>query len=311
MIMGLRLAMRTTKVNDKRSNHRVALRVYEQVNLFYQKIALSQLNETQPGFDNILNSFARSQTAGSTIIQPTFPYSQSQENDTLNVNISSGGIAFTCKDELKAGDYLMLRILFLSSMTVVMTCCRVVYCKPSNPYESNRHPYSIGAQFINMTAEDSALLNSHVSKRKKQQFVVNGLIITFILAILAAPDLALELLVDLGHHLLEILLHMLHLAFESLEMSLDHAIEHLFHTGTHETQIIVFYVLVTFGLVALYFLGRKVFSAYQVLSKRMLLYWSRKKSSCLYFWGQQAMMDKIKIVSTGIAAIAGYIYFGI
>jgi hypothetical protein len=56
--------MSTTKINDQKSNNRVALRVYEQVNLFYQKIAFTQLNETHPGFENILDSFARSETAG-------------------------------------------------------------------------------------------------------------------------------------------------------------------------------------------------------------------------------------------------------
>jgi hypothetical protein len=311
MINGLRVAMGTTKVNDKKSNYRVALRVYEQVNLFYQIITLSQLNKTQPGFDNILSSFALSQTTGRQTDVQSFPYSQSQENDTLNINISSSGIAFTCKDELKAGDYLMLRILFLSSMTVVMTCCRVVYCKLSNPYESNRHPYSIGAQFINMTPEDSEILITHVSKRKKQEFFVNSSIIALTLAILAVPDLAIGLLVDGGHHLLEMFLHILHLVFEALEMSLDYVFEHLFHTGTHETQIIVFYVLVTFGLIAFYFLGRIVSSTYVRLSKSLLLYWSRKKSSCLYFWDQQTVLDKIKIVGIGTSAIAGYFYFGI
>lgn len=307
----LGIPMHTTKFNDNKSNRRVALRIYEQVNLFYQKTAISPPNETQPGFEHILNSFARSQTIAHLTVEPSFPYSRSQENDTLNVNISSSGIAFTCTEELKTGDYLMLRILFLSSLTVVMTCCRVVYCKPSNPYESNRHPYSIGAQFINMTAEDSEVLNKHVGKRKKQQFVTNGSIIAFTLAILAAPEQAFELLVDLGHHLLEIILHMLHLAFEFLEMSLDHVIEHHFHTDTHATQIIVFYVLVTFGLVATYFLGRIASSAVVRLSKRLLLYGSRKKSSCQYFWSQQTLLDKIKIVGIGTSAIVGYIYFGI
>ncbi len=299
------------KVNSKKPNRRVALRVYEQVNLFYQKIDLNQLNVAESGFDNILNNFARSQADRRITVGPSFPASQSQENDTLNVNISASGLAFTCMEELKAGDYLMLRILFLSSMTVVMTCCKVVYCKPSNPFESNRHPYSIGAQFINMTAEDSELLNKHVGKIKKQQLAVYGLVIASILAILAAPGQAWGLLVGLGHHLLVIFLHMLHLAFEFLEMGLDHVIEHHFHTDTHETQVIVFYVLAAFGLPALYFLGRKSASDLIRLGKRLLLYWSRKKSSCLYFWGQQTLLGKIKIVGIGTTAIAGYIYFGI
>jgi len=114
-----------------------------------------------------------------------------------------------------------------------------------------------------------------------------------------------------GYHLLQIFLHILHLVFKSLEMSLDQVIEHLFHTGTHETQIIVFYVLVIFGLVALYFFGRMALSAFVRVRKRLLLYWSRKKASCLYFWGHQTLLDKIKIVGIGTTAIVGYIYFSI
>jgi hypothetical protein len=303
--------MSTATINDNRLNHRVAFRIYEQVNLFYQKIAVGELNETKPGFENSLSGAGQSETLERLIAERSLPYSQSQENDTLNVNISSSGIAFTCKEQIKAGDYLMLRILFLSSMTMVMTSCRVVYCKQSNPYENNRHPYSIGAQFINMTAEDSKLLNNHVGKRKKQQYIVNGAIALSTLAILAVPDLAFGLLMDLGHHLLEIILHMLHLVFEFLESGLDHLIEHHFHTGTHETQLIVFYTLVTFGLIALYFVGRIAVSAFMRSSKRLLLYGSRKKSSFLYFWRHQTLLDKIKIVGIGTTAIAGYIYFGI
>jgi len=303
--------MSTINGNDNKSNRRVALRVYEQANLFYQKIALSQLNETQPGFDNILNGFAQSQTSSHTNDEPSFPYSQSQENDTLHVNISASGIAFTCQEELKTGDYLMLRILLLSSMTTVMTYCKVVYCKPSNPYESNRYPYSIGAQFVNLTAEDSELLSQHVGKIKKQQFVANGSIAAFALAFLAAPDQVLSLLMSAGHHVLEITLHMLHLVFEFLEIGLDHLIEHQFHTELHETQVIVFYVLMTCGLIALYFVGRLALSALVRWSKGLLLYWSRKKLSCLYYWGQQSLLDKIKIVGIGSTAIAGYLFFGI
>jgi PilZ domain/C4-dicarboxylate anaerobic carrier len=303
--------MYMTKGSDKKSNRRVASRVYEQVNLFYYKINPSQLNEMQPGDGYIPTNFAASHSVEQLAPQSEFPISQSRENDTLNVNISASGIAFTCANELKAGDYLMLRILFLSSMTVVMTCCKVVYCKSSNPYENNRHPYSIGTQFVNMTTEDSALLNKHVNKIRKQRLILNGFIITFILAVLAAPEHALELLLELIHHIFEIALHMLHLAFEFLEMGLDHVIEHHFHTDTHKTQVIVFYVIASFALVAFYFLGRIVLKPLLRLKQRLILYGSRKKSSCLYFWSQQTVLDKVKIVCIGVSVIAGYLYFGI
>jgi hypothetical protein len=187
----------------------------------------------------------------------------------------------------------------------------VVYCKPSNPYESNRHPYSIGAQFVNITTEDRELLNRHVSRRKKQHFAINAVLAALALDFLFAPAEALGLVVGMLHHLLEIILHILHIAFEVVESGLDHFIEHQFHTNTHDTQVIVFYALVTPALVALYFLGRKIPSAAVQLGKDLLLWWSRKKSSCLYFWGQQTGLGKIKIVGIGAAAIAGYIFISI
>ncbi|MDP3330677.1 MAG: PilZ domain-containing protein [Methylococcaceae bacterium] len=303
--------MSTINGNDNKSNRRVALRVYEQANLFYQKIALSQLNETQPGFDNILNGFAQSQTSSHTNDEPSFPYSQSQENDTLNVNISASGIAFTCQEELKTGDYLMLRILLLSSMTTVMTYCKVVYCKPSNPYESNRYPYSIGAQFVNLTAKDSELLSQHIGKIKKQQLIANGSIIAFSMALITLPDQALALLIEVGHNVLEFFWHILNIAIEFFEMNIDHVIEHLFHTSTHETQVIAFYVSFAIELIVVLFLVRIALNTFVRLSTHQLLYWSRKKSSCLYYWGQQSLLDKIKIVGIGSTAIVGYLFFGI
>ncbi|MDD1620319.1 MAG: PilZ domain-containing protein [Methylococcaceae bacterium] len=303
--------MRATEARDKKLNRRIAFRVYERANLFYHKLEPGAPIESQPDFDRVLAASVRPQAAGLSPHEPALPASQSRLNDTLNVNISTSGIAFTCKEELKAGDYLMLRILLLSSMTVIVTCCQVVYCKPSNPYEDDRYPFSVGARFANMTAEDTALLDRYIDRRKKQQWVVNGSIASLIAAVLAAPDQALALLMALGHYLLGLVLHLLHLGFEYLELSLDHAVEHLFHTGRHETQIIVFYVLVSFALIILYFLGRKVPSAWSRLSKRLLLFWLRKKSSCLYFWRQQSLVDKIKLIGVSAAAIAAYIYFGI
>jgi hypothetical protein len=298
------------KINEKKSNRRLAFRVYEQVNLFYQKIGPSEQNEPNTGNDAI-NHFDFPWDAHEVTAVSSLPHSQSQENATLNVNISSSGIAFSSLEELAAGDILLLRILFLSSMTAVTTCCKVVYCKPSNPYESNRYPHTIGAQFLNIRAEDREILNSHVSKRKHKQLAGNIAIVAFILAFLAAPGEAFGLFVELIHHFFEVVLHVLHLAFEFLEMTLDHYIEHHFHTDTHETQVIVFYTIVIIGMLPMYFFLRMVISALVGLKQRLLLYITRKKSSFLYAWGLQTQLGKIKIIGIGATAIAGYIFFGI
>lgn len=308
--------MSTVAINDKNSNRRIAFRIYEEANLFYHKIEENQLKQKAEFYDildNVIlpqNSESISSPEMLSATNRLLPHSQSQENDTLNVNISSTGIAFTCKDELKTGDYLMVRLLLLSTMTAIMTCCKVVRCKPSNPYETNRYPYLIGAQFVNMTDDDAQLLTSHVNKRKKQHYIINGLLALMAITFLAMPGEILHLLWGAIHHAIEVVLHLLHIAFELLEMSLDHLIEHSFHTGVHETQVIVFYIIVGFGFVGLYFLWRMIppyiFQKYQ----KLRLFLMRKKSSSLYFWNEQSTMDKVKIITISLLVIGLYGYFG-
>ncbi len=307
--------MNMARANGKKLNRRVAFRIYEPANLFYRKIDRAPQNEPAENFDSLLSGFNQpfiaTPSSGSPVNEPALPDSQSQENDTLNVNISASGIAFTAQAPLQAGDYLMLRILLLSGMTAIMTCCEVVYCKPSNPYENDRYPYLIGARFVNLTAEDSALLSRYVNKKQKQQLAVNGLLLTLVLTALAMPDVAFGLLVGLAHHLLELALHMLHLVFEYAEYNLDHVIEHAFETDTYTTQIIVFYILCTIGLIGAYFLGRLIPSACRRAGNGLKVFWNRKKASCMYYWGEKALADKIKIVGLSILAIGCYAYFAI
>jgi PilZ domain len=302
--------MYLTEREHNKSNRRIALRVYERANLSYQKISNGAASTSPSTNGHSHQSVAQAESFNGSGIT-ALPFSRSQQNDTLNVNISASGIAFTCHEAMQAGETLLLRILFLSNMTTMVTSGKVIYCKPSNPYETNRHPYTVGVQFLNMTAEDTALLNRHVGIIRKQQFVINGLIAMAILAVLSAPGHAWELFVELLHHAVEIILHLLHLGFEFLEMGLDHYIEHHFHTGTHETQVAVFYIIVGLGLVPLYFLARKAWRAMIKLKANMLLYAARKKSSFIYFWSQQTGMDKFKIVGLGCSALAGYIYFNL
>jgi hypothetical protein len=301
------------KAKGEKLNRRVAFRIYEQANLFYRKIDQNGQMQMPESFDELLSSFNSSTTAvpgPHSMKDASLPDSQSLENDTLNVNISASGIAFTSQDSLQTGDYLMLRILLLSSMTAVLTCCKVVYCKPSNPYENNRYPYLIGAQFVNLTAEDTALLNAHIDRNKKQQWAVNGALLSLALFVLAMPDTAFGLLLGLVHHILEVVLHVLHLIFEYAEYNLDHVIEHAFHTDTHTTQVIVFYILITVGLIGLYFILRVVPRNCRRAGNNLIAFWCRKKASCLYYWGQQALVDRLKIIGVGVIAVAGYAYFG-
>ncbi|MEQ1528956.1 MAG: PilZ domain-containing protein [Methylococcales bacterium] len=309
--------MNTIKVKDKKLNRRVAFRVYEQVNLFYHKIDPSQITEAQSVTANSLNDLSFAQIAQPFTQVPrlsdetALPHSQSSENDTLNVNISSSGIAFTCKEELKPGDYLIIRIFLLSSMAVIMTCCKVVYCAASNPYENNRYPFLIGAHFVNMTTEDSELLDRYINKRKRRKLIINTLLLSLAAITLAVPDVVFGWLLAFLHHVLGVVFHMVYLLYEYAELGLDHVIEHFFHTGRQETQIAVFYILLAVGLAGLSILARIMPRICVRLFNSQLAFWSRKKASFLYFWGEQTLLNKVKIAGIGITAITCYGFFGI
>lgn len=290
--------------HQNKTNRRTALRIYETVNLFYRKLPAGR-DQSPPNFDRMLGS----DSPGNPALEP--PASESVENDTLQANISAGGIAFTADEALLAGDRLMLRILLLSSLTTISVCAEVVYCKPSNPYEDNRYPFTIGARFVNLSDTDSELLRRHVERCNRQRIAVNLIGAAGVLTALTAPDLVWDLLAGLIHYLLEVILHFAHLLFEYLEMGLDHVIEHAFHTGTHETQVFVFYILVSFATLALYLLGRKIPAWYRRALNGTLLFVSRKKSSSLYFWGQQSTLDKCKIIGIGATAIIAYWYLAV
>lgn len=289
----------SSATNQAKPNRRLADRIYEHSNLFYRKI---ERDGSESGFNQLLQA---------STTDTSLPTSQSLEQDTLKVNLSATGIAFTSREALNPGDHLLLRILLLSNLTTIMTACRVVYCKPSNPYENDRYPFQIGGQFVNLSVEDSELLNRHVQRKRKQQLALNLSLLTMFSAILFYPLETLHLATALAHHLMEIVLHGLHLVFEYLEMSLDHVIEHLFHTGLHETQVIVFYTLLVFALTAMYFLGRKLPAYLRGLINRQRLFWSRKQASARYFWSEQTPIDRIKIIGLSLAAISAYVYFGL
>ncbi|WP_150047623.1 MULTISPECIES: PilZ domain-containing protein [Methylomonas] len=286
--------MEATTTGGSQANRRDARRIYERINLFYRRLPVA------PAADAY-----RPRTAADEM---SLSLSESTENDTLQANISAGGIAFTCREELLPGDYLQLRILLLASLTTISTHAKVVYCKPSNPYENDRFPFTVGARFVNLTDADRALISRYIDSRNRQRWLLTALAGGLLLWMLLAPELAWHLLVGLIHHLFEIILHVLHLAFEYAEVGLDHLVEHAFHTDTHQTQVIVFYILVVIigGLVFL--ILRRVPAWFRTCLSWLMLFASRKKSSILYFWQQQSVAGKYKLIGITGATLLAYFY---
>jgi len=296
---------------NKPSNRRRAFRIYESVDLFYQKISNRAENGTN--FDLTKASEFLPATENTNNVKPiadhSLPASKIHENDALNVNISASGISFTCKEELKADDYLMLRILLLSSMTVITVSCKVAYCKHSNPFEEDCYPYLVGVCFVNIREEDTELLNKYINKKRKQQFTLNGLLAAFLVTVIGFPDVIFDFFIGLFDLFIEHFIEAMHLMYELIEYNLDHLVEFLFHTNVHDTQIIVFYLIIGLGLLGLYALTRTMpsFCIKQWRNYRMFIY--RKKSSLLYYWREKSLMHKVSLISATITASSCYVMF--
>jgi hypothetical protein len=288
-----------------KSNRRWAFRTYEQVDLVFYKLELNQEQICDTNFNDIFNStvkpFGIDNTPPSTeaAVEYQLPSSCSQQNETLNINISSTGISFTSKEGLVPGEYLMMRVLLLSSMIAITTCCKVVYSKPSNPYEKHQYPYTVGVKFVKLKRTDKDLLEKHIRKKRERLWILNALLSIFLLIFIQVPDLFFELATDLFSFVIDEFIEILHLLYEVIEYGLDHIIEHVFHTEIQTTQIIVFYPQNILMLCLSIPLFRWAVNFCKNQFKQCQLFLYRKKSSILYFWREKAVLYK-----TGIACLS-------
>jgi hypothetical protein len=188
--------IKVTKSEDRRG----FFRIDDEVNLFYKKIDAALVTEPHRISDNILNSCSLSTALemvsqdsavllhrleknlpdvadylrlieskidllAQAIMMQGFEF---KENCTRNVNISASGMAFNCEEQLKESDYLEIKMLLVSSMTLIVTYGRVVYCTNSQPIDI-QYPYFVGVDFINMKDEDRELLIQYVIKKQLKQ----------------------------------------------------------------------------------------------------------------------------------------------
>ncbi|MDP3876078.1 MAG: PilZ domain-containing protein [Methylobacter sp.] len=189
------------KLNMTRPEERRGFfRIDDEINLFYKKINEVTVTEAHHGSGSMLNNCSLStaldmvsqesavllrriekdlpdvadylrlintkfELLAQAIMMQSF---HAEESETRNVNISATGIAFDCEDALKEGDYLEIKLLLASSMAVIVTYARVVFCKKSTSNDS-KHPHFVGVDFINMGDDDRELLIKYVVKKQLQQ----------------------------------------------------------------------------------------------------------------------------------------------
>lgn len=134
--------------------------------------------------------------------------------------------------------------------------------------------------------------------RKILPILVFGILIIF-------PDVILSSILECLHLAVELA----HLLFEVVELSLDHIIEHLFETDLHETQVIVFYIMMILCAIVAYGLW--------LVTKRVCIYCKVKlveqknyRQEQLHdYWLHQDIMHKISIIVLSVGLLMTYLLF--
>lgn len=125
--------------------------------------------------------------------------------------------------------------------------------------------------------------------------VAYGLILTVIVIVILMFDTAFDLLLEL-----------IHVSFELVEHWLDMLIEHVFHTDLHDTQIIVFYLMLSiagFGLYKLYKQLRTLPRRYREVKENLVTGWSQLKNEILAYWQYLPTTGKTKWLMGFMASI--------
>jgi hypothetical protein len=117
--------------------------------------------------------------------------------------------------------------------------------------------------------------------------IVYGLILTAIALIIAIPDVMLELA---------------HIMFESIESALDTLVEHIFHTDLHQTQVIVFYLLLLLAIGGLYCLWLLSPPFCRQCKEDLLNLCSDQKTRFSLYWYQLSSLQKIKLATATAGA---------
>ncbi len=87
---------------------------------------------------------------------------------------------------------------------------------------------------------------------------------------------------------------LLHYSFELLEHGLDALVEHVFHTGPHTTEIIVFYILFLLTAAVVFKLASALPGWFRAICAHCAESWTRRKDEMIGRWRKQSVAKKIK-----------------
>jgi hypothetical protein len=115
------------------------------------------------------------------------------------------------------------------------------------------------------------------------------------------PDVVIDLSTQFFHLVFEFIYEMADVMFEAIETMLENVVEYLFNTEQHDTQIIVYYIIVSLLAYPLFRLGRLILRLLllliEVLPVQYAHYknqWLLLRQDAIYYWQQLPFIIKLK-----------------
>ncbi|EIC31259.1 hypothetical protein Metal_3612 [Methylomicrobium album BG8] len=105
-------------------------------------------------------------------------------------------------------------------------------------------------------------------------------------------------------------LELLHILFEILESTLDHLVEHIFHTDARTTQIISFYLILIIAGLASYILITLIPTGYYFIKYRICNSYHRRCEKISGLWQATSTVNKV-IGWAVLAVFSGMLVLGV
>lgn len=123
----------------------------------------------------------------------------------------------------------------------------------------------------------------------------SNIIITLLIVsiLVTLPDVVFGFIGAVFHLLLELC----HITFELVEQGLDTLVEHIFETNTHDTQLIVFYILMSFVAFIAYRIWRVLPRCYHYCTDTIVHFKTSRTEQLSNYWLHQNIMQKITLIS--------------
>ncbi len=145
--------------------------------------------------------------------------------------------------------------------------------------------------------------------------ITKGLLAITVFIVVFLPEVVIEIFAEISHLVWELLTEFAHLvfegldiAFEGVEASLDHVVEGMFETDVHNTQIIVFYIIISPILYLLYRLAKRIPRWLLGLKAKLLASLERRKIRMIIYWQNLNAIEKTKIIGMASFVVLYYAF---